>query len=138
MADETREEILRKYITAEDLTRFKWRILKYMCDMIRIYDTFPETLLFHRTDLKSYIDQKLSQEYSHGTPGTLYKIIMDNVMDCLMDRDAVEKVTEYEYGDSMMVLYGRKKILNDLRDEFKKYEMIDYALLNRLLPKRLS
>ena len=58
-------------------------------------------------------------------------------MDCLMDRDAVEKVIEYEYGDSMMVLYGRKKILNDLRDEFKKYEMIDYALLNRLSPKRL-
>jgi hypothetical protein len=63
-----------------------------MCDMIGIHDTFPETLLFHRTDLKSHADPKLSQEYSHGTRGTLYKIIMDNVMDCLMDRDTVEKV----------------------------------------------
>jgi hypothetical protein len=38
----------------------------------------------------------------------------------------------------MMVLYGRKKILNDLSDEFKKYDMADYSLLNRLLPKKLS
>ena len=34
MADKSTEEILRKYITSDDLTRFKWRILKYMCDMI--------------------------------------------------------------------------------------------------------
>ena len=55
-----------------------------------------------------------------------------------MDRDAIEKVAEYEYGGFMMVLYGRKKIPNDLSDEFKKYKTADYSLLNRLLPKKLS
>lgn len=40
-------------------------ILKYMCDVSGIYETFPETLLFHRTDLKSAIDGKFSQKSSH-------------------------------------------------------------------------
>jgi hypothetical protein len=72
-----------KYITQEDLFRFKWRILKYMCEKADSYDTFPETELFHRTELKAYIDPKLSQQYLEGQRGTLHKIIMDNVMDCL-------------------------------------------------------
>ena len=64
MNEEAPEDMFRKYITTEDLFRFKWRILKYMCDVSNIYDTFPETLLFHRTDLKSYIDPKFSKNTS--------------------------------------------------------------------------
>jgi hypothetical protein len=107
-----------------------------MCDVSNIYDTFPETLLFHRTDLKSYIDPKFSKEYLHGKGGIIYKLVMDNVMDCLMDREAVEIVEEYKYGNLNMILYGQKRRLKDLCDEFKKYEIVDSALLDRLLPKR--
>ena len=107
-----------------------------MCDVSNIYTTFPEILLFHRTDLKAYIDSKFSKEYIHGKGGgIMYKLIMDNVMDCLMDREAVEIVEEYKYGNLNMILYGQKKKLKDLCDEFKKYEIGDSALLDRLLPK---
>ena len=51
----TPEEMFKEQITTEDLSKFEWRILKYMCGVAGIYDTFPETLLFHRTDLKAYI-----------------------------------------------------------------------------------
>ena len=136
MNEEAPEDMFRKYITTEDLFRFKWRILKYMCDVSNIYDTFPETLLFHRTDLKSYIDPKFSKEYLHGKGGIIYKLVMDNVMDCLMNREAIEIVDEYKYGNLNMILYGQKRRLKDLCDEFKKYEIVDSALLDRLLPKR--
>ena len=136
MSEDTPEEMFRKYITTEDLFKFKWKILKYMCDVSNIYTTFPEILLFHRTDLKAYIDSKFSKEYIHGKGGgIMYNLIMDNVMDCLMDREAVEIVEEYKYGNLNMILYGQKKKLKDLCDEFKKYEIGDSALLDRLLPK---
>jgi len=57
-------------------------------------------------------------------------------MDCLMNREAIEIVDEYKYGNLNMILYGQKTWLKDLCDEFKKYEIGDSALLNRLLPKR--
>jgi len=53
-----------------------------------------------------------------------------------MDREAVEIVEEYKYGNLNMILYGQKRRLKDLCDEFKKYEIGDSALLDRLLPKR--
>ncbi|HZL24251.1 MAG TPA: hypothetical protein VFC05_13070 [Nitrososphaeraceae archaeon] len=53
-----------------------------------------------------------------------------------MERDAIEIVSEYEYGDFKMILYGKKK-LKDLCDEFKKYETGDLELLDKLLPKRV-
>jgi ferritin-like protein len=62
---------------------------------------------------------------------------MDNVMNCLIKRDAVEIVTKYEYGDFNMMLYGKKKKLKDLYDKFRNYDNNDLELLDRLLPKRL-
>jgi len=53
-----------------------------------------------------------------------------------MNREAIEIVDEYKYGNLNMILYGQKTWLKDLCDEFKKYEIGDSALLNRLLPKR--
>jgi hypothetical protein len=53
-----------------------------------------------------------------------------------MKRDAIEIVSEYEYGDFKMILYAKKK-LKDLCDEFKKYETGDLELLDKLLPKRV-
>jgi hypothetical protein len=61
---------------------------------------------------------------------------MDNVMNCLMDRETVEIVEEYKYRNLNMILYGQKRRLKDLCHEFKKYEIGDSALLDRLLPKR--
>jgi hypothetical protein len=62
-----------------------------MYDASNIYNSFPETLLFHRTAIKAYIDSKFSKEYLHGKgEEIIYKLIMDNVMDCLMDREIVE------------------------------------------------
>ena len=46
----------------------------------------------------------------------------------------VEIVEEYEYGNLTMTLYGRKKKLIDLCDEIKKYEMEDFALIDKLFP----
>ena len=107
-----------------------------MCDVSGIFETFPETLLFLRTDLKSAIDDKFSQKSFHHKEKTIYKLVMDNVMNCLMERDAIEIVSEYEYGDFKMILYGKKK-LKDLCDEFRKYESGNLELLDKLLPKRV-
>jgi hypothetical protein len=60
MNEKTHEEMFKELITTEDLSKFEWRILKYMCGVAGIYDTFPETLLFHRTDLKAYINPKFN------------------------------------------------------------------------------
>jgi hypothetical protein len=60
---------------------------------------------------------------------------MNNVMGSLIDRNAVEIVTEYEYGNLNMALYGRKKKLKEMCDELKKYEIKDFILIDRLFPK---
>ena len=134
MSDDTCEEIYRKFFTTDDLIELEWKILKYMCDMSGIYDTFPETLLFHRNDFKTFIDRKLEQEYSDDKVGRLYKLIMDKVMTRLERRNAVEVVAEYQYGDSKMILYEKKKKLKDLCNEFKKYTEADKSFIDRLLP----
>jgi len=105
-----------------------------MCNMYGIYGTFPETLLFHRNDFKTFIDRKLEQEYSGDKVGRLYKLIMDKVMTRLERKNAVEVVTAYQYGDSKMILYEKKKKLKDLCNEFKKYTEADKSFIDRLLP----
>jgi hypothetical protein len=137
MNEKTPEEMFKEQITTEDLSKFEWRILKYMCGVAGIYDTFPKTLLFHRTDLKAYIDPKFSQEYLHDEGGPIYKFTIDNIMSSLMDRDVVEIVTEYEYGNLKMALYGRKKKLKDMCDTLKNYETEDFTLLDKLFPKNV-
>jgi hypothetical protein len=134
LGSETPEEMFRKYINEHDLLMFKWRILKYMCEMCDKYETFNDRELFHRTDLKAFIDSKLSQEYLAGKGGTLYELVMTNVMNCLIGRNAVEISNKYPYGDSDMVLYKKSKKLMDLCNEFMKYEMGDSKLLDKLLP----
>ena len=132
--DDTCEEIYRKFFTTDDMIKLEWKILKYMCDMSGIYDTFPETLLFHRNDFKTFIDRKLEQGYSDDKVGKLYKLIMDKVMTRLEQRNAVEVVAQYRYGDSKMILYEKKKILKYLCNEFKKYTEADKSFIDRLLP----
>ena len=131
MNEKTPEEMFKKHITTKDLYSFEWRILKYMCSVTGVYDTLPEILLFLRTDLKASIDPKFSQEYLHNEGGAIYKFTMDNVMKSLLDRNAVEIVTEYQYGNLKMILYGSKEMCDDL----KKYEMGDFILIGKLFPK---
>ncbi len=138
MNEKTLEEMFKKHVTIEDLNNFEWRILKYMCSVTGIYDTFPEILLFHRTDLKAYIDPKFSQKYFHNEGGAIYKFIMDNIMRSLLDRNVVEIVTEYQYGNLNMTLYGSKKKLKEMCDDLKKYEMEDFTLIDKLFPKILK
>jgi hypothetical protein len=59
--NEKTEESVKNNISTDDLSSFEWRILKYMCSVTGIYDTFPEIILFHRTDLKASIDSKFSR-----------------------------------------------------------------------------
>jgi hypothetical protein len=108
-----------------------------MCDVSGIVETFPETLLFHRTDLKSAIDDKFSEKPLHTKRKTMYKLVMDNVMNCLIKRNAVEIITEYEYGEFNMVLYGKTKKLKDLCNKFRNYDDNDLKILEKLLPKEL-
>jgi hypothetical protein len=135
MDKKTPEEMFKKHITIEDLNNFEWRILKYMCSVTGIYDTFPEILLFHRTDRKTYIDTKFSQKYLHNEGGAIYKFTMDNVMRSLLDRNVVEIVTEYQYGSLKMTLYSIKKKLKEMCDDLKKHEMRDFILIDKLFPK---
>jgi hypothetical protein len=46
--NEKTEESVKNNISTDDLSSFEWRILKYICSVTGIYDTFPEILLFHR------------------------------------------------------------------------------------------
>jgi hypothetical protein len=42
--------------------------------------SFPETELMDKTAAKSYIDEKLKQDYPHGGPDPYYKLFMNRVM----------------------------------------------------------
>ena len=68
MSEKPAEEIANEF---NDSDRFKWRIVKYMCEMCDKYGTFLEIELFFRTDLKGYIDEKYGQDYLHGKGATL-------------------------------------------------------------------
>lgn len=100
-----------------------------MCSVTGIYDTFPEILLFHRTDLKASIDSKFSQEFLQNEGGAIYKFTMNNVMGSLIDRNAVEIVTEFEYGNLNIYI--------EMCDELKKYEIKDFILIDKLFPKNV-
>jgi hypothetical protein len=62
---------------------------------------------------------------------------MDNVMNQLIERAAVEVVEEYQYGNLKMVLYGRENNLKDMCDDLKEYETVDFTLLDKLFPKNV-
>jgi hypothetical protein len=119
--------------TQSDFFRFQWRILKYMCEMSDKYGSFLETELFFRTDLKAYLDEHYGEEYLHGKEGTLYKLLMDKVMNYLLNRHAVEVSKSYPYGESEMKIYKITQKLKNKCKEFK-YEMGDHKLLDELLP----
>jgi hypothetical protein len=127
------QEIVDEF-TDSDLFRFKWRILKYLCEMCNKYGTFLETELFFRTDLKGYLDERYGQDYLHGKEGTLYKLLMDKIMSCLLNRHALEVSRSYPYGASEMVVYKTTQNLEKKCEEFKKYEMGSYEQLDKLLP----
>jgi hypothetical protein len=44
-------------------------------------------------------------------------------------------VEEYQCGNLTMVLYGRKKKLIDMCEAFKRYEMEDFALIDKFFSK---
>jgi hypothetical protein len=127
MTDKSAEEILNE-VSDLELSRFKWIILKYICEMSDRYSTFPETELFHKTKLKG-------QHYLHGRRGTLYKLLTDRIMNCLMDRDAVEIAGNYGYGDSEIIIYKPSQNLKDKCEKSKKYEMADVSRLDEFFPK---
>jgi hypothetical protein len=134
MTDKSPKEILDK-ISDSELSRFKWIILKYICEMCERDSTFPETELFHKTKLKGYIDENYGQHYLHGRRGTLYKLLMDRIMNCLMDRDAVEIAGNYGYGDSEIIIYKPSQNLKEKCEKSKKYEMEDMSRLDEFFPK---
>jgi hypothetical protein len=134
MTDKSPKEILDK-ISDSELSRFKWIILKYICEMCESYSTFPETELFHKTKLKGYIDENYGQHYLHARRGTLYKLLMDRIMNCLMDRDAVEIAGNYGYGDSEIIIYKPSQNLKEKCEKSKKYEMEDMSRLDEFFPK---
>jgi hypothetical protein len=134
MGEKSAEEIANEF-NDSDLFRFKWRILKYMCQMCEKYGTFLETELFFRADLKGYIDEKYGRDYLHGKSASLYKLLMDRIMNCLIDRDVVEVSGSYPYGYSEMSVYKTNQRLKDKCGEFEKYEMGDASLLDKHLPK---
>jgi hypothetical protein len=85
--------------------------------------------------LKGYIDEKYGRDYLHGKSATLYKLLMDRIMNCLIERDVVEVSGSYPYGYSEMSVYKTNQRLKDKRGEFEKYEMGDASLLDKHLPK---
>ena len=44
-------------------------------------------------------------------------------------------VEEYQYGNLTMILYGRKKKLIDMCKALKRYEMEDFALIDKFFSK---
>ena len=67
--EKTMMKTIMEHITPEDLSNFEWRILKYMCSVTGIYDTFPDILLCIRTDLKAHIYPKFSQKFLRDEGG---------------------------------------------------------------------
>lgn len=135
MTDKSPEEVLDD-VSDLELSRFKWITLKYICGMCDRYSTFPETELFHKTNLKGYIDENYGQHYLHGRRGSLYKLLMDRIMNCLKDRDAVEIAGNYGYGDSEIIIYKPSQNLKEKCEKSKKYEeMADMSRLDEFFPK---
>jgi hypothetical protein len=46
MNEKTPEKIFQEYITIEDLSKFQWEILKYMCSVAGVYDIFLKFYYF--------------------------------------------------------------------------------------------
>jgi hypothetical protein len=134
MTDKSPQEILNE-VSDSELSRFKWIILRYICEMSDRYSTFPETELFHKTKLKGYIDENYGQLYLQGRRGILYKLLMDRIMDCLRDRDAVETAGNYGYADSEITIYKPSQNLKDKCEKSKKYEMADISRLDEFFPR---
>ena len=134
MTDKSPQEILNE-VSDSELSRFKWIILRYICEMSDRYSTFPETELFHKTKLKGYIDENYGQLYLQGRRGILYKLLMDRIMDCLRDRDAVEIAGNYGYADSEITIYKPSQNLKDKCEKSKKYEMADISRLDEFFPR---
>jgi hypothetical protein len=135
MTDKSAEDVLDE-VSDLELSRFKWIILKYICEMSDRYSTFPESELFHKTNLKGFIDENYGQHYLHSKRGTLYKLLMDRIMNCLKDRDTVEIAGNYGYGDSEIIVYKPSQNLKDKCEKSKKYEeMADMSRLDEFFPK---
>jgi hypothetical protein len=134
MTDKSPQEILNE-VSDSELSRFKWIILRYICEMSDRYSTFPETELFHKTKLKGYIDENYGQLYLQGRRGILYKLLMDRIMNCLRDRDAVEIAGNYGYADSEITIYKPSQNLKDKCEKSEKYEMADMSRLDEFFPR---
>ena len=134
MVGKTAEELANEFNDL-DIFRFEWAILKYMCDMHGKYDTFIETELFFKAGLHGYIDQKYRQDYLSGKERTLYKLVMERIMNSLKSRNAIEMIANHTHGSKMTKL-KRSQTLESKCNEFKKGpRMGDISLLNRILPK---
>ena len=103
MVGKTAEELANEF-NELDIFRFEWAILKYICDMHGKYDTFIETELFFKAGLHGYIDQKYKQEYLIGKERTLYKLVMERIMNSLKSRSAIEMIANHTYGSKMTKL----------------------------------
>ena len=95
--------------------------------MSNIYNILSVTLLLHRTNIKTYIKHKFRKEIiPNNGENPPYKPIMDNVIDCLIERCSRNSWEGYKYGNLNIVLYGQTKKLKDLCNEFMKYDEIEY------------
>jgi hypothetical protein len=130
---ETSEEMFRKY-TPHDFSLFKWRVLHHICQMPDSYGGFTETELFLHTNLRAYFDDKLKHEYLEGRRGALYRMLMEHVMTCLEERDAVEISRDYEYGESIMKIYNKTETLKKICSEILSLGLGASDKLDKLLP----
>jgi len=54
-----------------------------------------------------HLDERYGQDYLHSKEGTHFKLLMDRVMNCLLNRHAVEVSMRYPYGGYEMMVYRK-------------------------------
>src|SRR5919197_3533627 len=136
MVGKTAEELANEFNNS-DIFRFEWAILKYMCDNHGKYDTFIETELFFKAGLHGNIDQKYRQDYLSGKERTLYKLVMERIMNSLKSRNAIEMIAIHTHGSKMTTI-KKSQILEEKCNEFKRAPgMGDVSLINRILPSHV-
>src|SRR5207245_192252 len=106
-----REQILKKYaINQRDIFIFKWRVPQVLCEAPLSWGALTDTELVIRCALRAFENNELQQDFLKGKPHNVYKAIIDEVMDDLVDRHvALRDDMAIPYGDIIMNKYPHRE-----------------------------
>jgi hypothetical protein len=127
---ESPEQILSKF-TQEEKKKFQSRICKYICENHYGQKIFHQIDLLKNTGLHAFIDEKMQTDFTYGRRGTVYKLLMDEVMNSLVDRGAVKLFLEQSWGNTTLNYY---KVLERLTNNCESFTVSRDVDIDEIIP----